>query len=397
MKFSTSSVLALLAMSAAQASAFTMQQSQRSQISSFGLRTAPVAITNSSPTTTGRTTSTHLQASPDIISETDSEVQRLQAMAAKLRAEAAELEADQANARAKATEKAFKQFDANNDGEVSLDELKTTLEKTFKMELSEDRVDMLMRDFDKSGDGKLQRDEFVSVEQFRNRLEYLAQEERRNSLEKSKIAAKEAEISKLIESQLEFINDKPPTATDKVVSVLPYLFPLMDSVVFGQYLLQGADNPAVQGLAVAYSIYRAIPLSGFLALFGLDFFSGNLSINRLVRYNMQQAIFLDIALVVPSLLGALASVASSGLDLKLPAGVVELGNDAVFVTLMATIAYSTISSLLGETPDKVPFISKNVNDRLPSIDRSMFDSEGRLDPSKLILKDENKKNEEKKE
>ena len=63
----------------------------------------------------------------------DNEIERLQKMAAKLRAEAASLEADKANQRAEAAEKAFRKFDINSDGEVSLIELKKGLEKALKV------------------------------------------------------------------------------------------------------------------------------------------------------------------------------------------------------------------------------------------------------------------------
>jgi hypothetical protein len=67
-----------------------------------------------------------------------------------------------------------------------------------------------------SGDGKLQKDEFfVGVEQFRNRLEYLVQEERRKAQTKSKIAAKEAEVSQLIESQLEINHQRQAPYSDR--------------------------------------------------------------------------------------------------------------------------------------------------------------------------------------
>ena len=78
---------------------------------------------------------TSLQATESEDNAQDSEIERLRAQAAKLRAEAASLEADKANQLAEAAEKAFQKFDINSDGEVSLSELKTGLEKELKVRI----------------------------------------------------------------------------------------------------------------------------------------------------------------------------------------------------------------------------------------------------------------------
>ena len=54
---------------------------------------------------------------------------------------------------ADAAQKAFDRFDTNNDGEISLAELKEGLEKSLKIELSDKRAKELMEAFDASGDG----------------------------------------------------------------------------------------------------------------------------------------------------------------------------------------------------------------------------------------------------
>lgn len=117
----------------------------------------------------------------------------------------------------------------------------------------------------------------------------------------------------------------------------------------------------------------------FLKIFFI-YRGGNPGINRLVRYNMQQAIFLDIALFFPGLLSGLIGLLVGGANVKLPDIVVQASTDAIFFTLVAAILYSTVSSLLGIEPNKIPLISKAVDDRMPSIDMFDITPEGRIVP-----------------
>lgn len=332
------------------------------------------------PTTTTRTQLYGTSA------ESDDEIERLREMAAKLRAEAAVLEAEQSQAMADAAERAFAKFDTNQDGEISLDELKAGLEKSFKTELSDKRVEQLMRDFDKSEDGKLQRDEFVTLEVFRSRLDALAREEKDAARKAKEEAKREQDALALIQAQLELINDKEPSNSDKILSTLPYLFPLLDGLQFARFLIfANPNNPVSLILTLVYGVYRLIPFGGLIAFFALSFLSGNPRINRLVRFNMQQAIFLDIALIFPGVIGALFEVLGGG---KTPPALLELGSDAMFAALIVTLGYCVVSSLLGVTPNKIPFISEGVEARMPTVD--MFDAEGRFDPTRRG--DDKKKN-----
>ena len=311
-------------------------------------------------------------------------------MAQKLRSEAASLEAEQAEERANVAKLAFEKFDNDSDGKISLKELKLGLEASLKTELSEERVQKLMDKLDVSGNEYLQLEEMVSVDQFRNQLEAFSREEKRLAKEKVQEAQQEEEASRLAEAKLAVLNEKDPTQMDKIVSVLPYLFPLFDSLQFGrQFFIENADNPLVGVLGLLFTAYKSIPLSGFLAYLALSTLSSNPGLNKLVRFNMQQAIFLDIALFLPSLLIALTAGVGSVAGFQIPQGVNEVGSTAVFGALLLTLAYASISSLLGIKPDKIPIISQAVEDRMPTID--MFDDEGRFIPRQERNKEDDNK------
>jgi hypothetical protein len=222
----------------------------------------------------------------------------------------------------------------------------------------------------------------------------LARDEKNQALVAKKESETEAQAALLAEARLKMLNDQEPTTRDKLFSVLPYLFPLMDSLQFGRFLIvENADNPLVVILALLFSLYKSVPFSGFIAFLALNVLSSNPGINRLVRFNMQQAIFVDIALFFPGLIGAAYSLVTANTGARVPAGFAELGSDAIFGALLITIAYCSISSLLGQTPNKIPLISPAVEDRMPSVD--MFDESGSFIPREMREKkdkDDDKKN-----
>eukprot|EP01035_Chromulina_nebulosa_P018939 gene18939-24746_t len=241
-------------------------------------------------------------------------IARLKAEAAKLRAEAAVLEAEQQEAVSKAISDIFKRFDRNQDGSISVDELRSGLESELRLSVSDELVNKLLKSFDASGDGLLQLNEFRSIEEFRKKLDVLVIEERQLA-EQAAIKASEAlkkakEAAERSAVLAELVNDKPPTFSDRLVSVIAYLIPLFDSFQYGkQFLTNFGDNPLTFFIAILYNIYANVPFSGLVAFFALTIVSNNLRVNKLIRFNIQQAILIDIAMIVPGILGGIVTFA----------------------------------------------------------------------------------------
>jgi hypothetical protein len=109
-----------------------------------------------------------------------------------------------------------------------------------------------------------------------------------------------------------------------------------------------------------------VPFSGLIAFVLFNTIASNLQLNRLVRFNIQQAILLDIALIFPGIIGTVASIGATQGDFELPSALVDSGSTATFLAVSAAIIYSMGSSLIGTVPDKIPIISERVKLRVPT-------------------------------
>lgn len=145
---------------------------------------------------------------------------------------------------------------------------------------------------------------------------------------------------------------------DRILSCLPYLLPLLEGDSYGRYIFR-AFPPL--GLADAlllgpfHLIYETIPFSGLIFFFGLSILSRNADISRSVRFNMQQAVILDIGLIFPSLLGQLIGLGGGSF---LPRVLVESGNNFIFYCLVASVGYSLFSNATGKLPNGIPIVSE---------------------------------------
>jgi Chloroplast import apparatus Tic20-like len=113
--------------------------------------------------------------------------------------------------------------------------------------------------------------------------------------------------------------------------------------------------------------------SGLVAFIVLNFLSNNLQINRLVRFNLQQAILVDVGLIVPGLLSGIAAVIIPYFGVTLSPEITLITSTATFGFFLVLITYACLSSLAGVTPNKIPLISERVEKRMPKMS-DLFDA-----------------------
>ncbi|PXF44195.1 Protein TIC 20-II, chloroplastic [Gracilariopsis chorda] len=149
---------------------------------------------------------------------------------------------------------------------------------------------------------------------------------------------------------------------DRILSILPYLIPLLDSLTFGKYVFQKVpllSQILLVPLLPLYNIYRGIPFLAFgvfLLLFVLVV--RNINVSRFIRFNTYQALILDIALIFPQLFQGV------NLSAAIPASVTEICTTAVFYAIMMAVSYAAVMNAQGKLPDEIPALSDSVKQQL---------------------------------
>ncbi|XP_020590656.1 protein TIC 20-v, chloroplastic isoform X2 [Phalaenopsis equestris] len=145
---------------------------------------------------------------------------------------------------------------------------------------------------------------------------------------------------------------EPP---DRLISAVCYLYPFLDGVHFGRFLL--AQFPPIQLIifpfAPAIRLFRASPLNPILIFLTLYFavVRNPSSFSRYVRFNTMQAIVLDVLLIFPDLIERfLAPRDGVGLDIVMSI------DSTVFLFLLVSLIYGSTTCLLGQVP-RLPIVA----------------------------------------
>ena len=153
-------------------------------------------------------------------------------------------------------------------------------------------------------------------------------------------------------------NDDEVQGQDRIKACIPYLLPLIDGHHFAKYinlrfpLLAAIDSITIAPLA---KLVESVPFLSLILFLVLSLGTRSANLSRPVKFNAQQAVLIDIALIFPELIGA----AFEGQRAFVP--LMEPSSNFVFYFYMACVIYSVASNLRGRIPNQIPFISNAAN------------------------------------
>lgn len=269
-----------------------------------------------------------------------------------LRADAAELEAEVIKQQHKEQHGWFQVFDTNRSGQVDVNELQIGWQELTGRELNHSMASRLLRAHDKNGNGVLEFEEF-DTKQFQATLERLWAEDEAAQLA---LQQQEEERNAKLEAerQLKEYYERLPGYDDtgfvtRMLSVAAYSLPILDVAKFGLVLAFFIPPlmPLLDNLIVAQKTLGVFSIVVFLAM---QWFASKSDLPASLRFNLYQAIRLDICLVIPTILWDFGE--------NVDGNVWVVCCTLFFVLVTACIMYSVVGSLQGTPPRSIPYVSE---------------------------------------
>tara|TARA_Y100001968_G_scaffold326346_2_gene369227 strand:+ start:172 stop:633 length:462 start_codon:yes stop_codon:yes gene_type:complete len=147
---------------------------------------------------------------------------------------------------------------------------------------------------------------------------------------------------------------------EKIIGILIYMLSWSEGLVFGRYLFH--DYPLLNILAIPALPYiyiqQVIPFGSIiLYICCFIFIIRNPKISYFIRYNMLQAILINISLIIINFIFEILLIPIGNLLL------VKTFSSTIFLSLLAIIIFSIFQCLKGCEPD-IPGISNSVRMQL---------------------------------
>ena len=157
------------------------------------------------------------------------------------------------------------------------------------------------------------------------------------------------------------MNNPQTDAKDRIFAALVYLLPLVYALPFGLVLIRQFPflAPIISPLFGLYALTNALPFAGLIIFFGLWFaVVRNDNISYFVRLNTMQAILLDIALILCSLIISILIPAFGSQSL-----IAETLNNTIFMGTTAACFYGIVQSVRGLYAN-IPAISEAASSQI---------------------------------
>jgi len=339
-----------------------------------------------------------VQAAKGSSAVTEDDPEALAKEAAKLREEVAVLEQEQEEARRKERQALFRILDTDSSGALDAKELQKGIKDVMGTDVDDATAERLVQALDLNGDGIIQPEEldFDAVQ----RLLKEFRKEMQSKEEAEKTAAYETTEEQMLRKEWEqFLASRPPRNEDtglltRVGSLAAYLLPLTDALRFGMFLFAAFPfiQPFLDLLVIPVLLINALPFGlGYLAtFFVMQGLATNKELPALLRYNLRQAITLDIFLVLMSLSGGVFQAFANLAQTPIPLEIVGFSSTVIYLVVTACCLYSIAVSLTGNLPTGLGVLSEvaefQIFDTAPS--------DGKEDTSKFfdrLFKDKNEK------
>ena len=141
---------------------------------------------------------------------------------------------------------------------------------------------------------------------------------------------------------------------DRFKSCVPYILPLIDGHHFAQYIclrfpiIGTIDSFTVGPLA---DIADSIPFASLILFLILSLGTRNPEMSKSLRFNAQQAVLIDVSLILPEL------TASAFGTIKEFAPFYEPMSNFTTYYYLTLVIYSIASNIRGQKPNQIPYLS----------------------------------------
>mmetsp|Transcript_34522 Transcript_34522/g.99119 ORF Transcript_34522/g.99119 Transcript_34522/m.99119 type:complete len:436 (-) Transcript_34522:213-1520(-) len=294
----------------------------------------------------------------------EEEIAALEAEAAKLRAGASELQAIKVEGVLEERKRWFRVFDVDSSGGIDAAEIKMGMKEFNGTELDESRAAQLLQAHDANKSGVLELDEF-DPSRLHTTLEQIKSEEQKGEetarAEKAVTLEKERQEEEITTYYTKLPGNQDVGIVTRLVSVMAYLLPLVDTVRFGLPLavVEPALQPLFALLIPVCQLFASIPLGTLIVFIGFQALRANTELPALMRYNFGQSIMLDIALFIPSIIVGTGLVPLSFNMYDAPTNEAVIFSALTFLPIMGCILYSMICNITGVAPRGIPWISES--------------------------------------